>query len=228
MSELPPPPGSGSPTSGPFTGWAQLPPPPIVDTQPPWPPDDRAATRYESPPPPASRSGVGCLIAVLVAAAVLIGLVGLIALISFASGEDETSSSPSGTAPPASIDPDLLEPPELEPLEHDLDVFGEVGTCVSGGTYATVPCDQSHDAEVFARIPVPGETYPGAEVLQDEHAAACEDEFTSVAGKTSVQAGLIVVGSQPSEAAWEGGQHEVVCIASSFSGDNTGSITELR
>ena len=41
----------------------------------------------------------------------------------------------------------------------------------------------------------------------------------------SLAAGLVVVGSQPSEGAWDGGLHDIICLAVALGpGENTGSI----
>jgi hypothetical protein len=117
--------------------------------------------------------------------------------------------------------------PELAPLEHDFDLYGPTGTCVAAGTYAEVPCAEPHEGEVFTRLTVPGEEYPGSETLQSDYAARCDREFLTLAGETPPEAGLVVIGSQPSAAAWGNGLHDVVCIAMSGGSEpNVGSISD--
>ncbi|MCB1005909.1 MAG: septum formation family protein [Acidimicrobiales bacterium] len=172
-------------------------------------------------------------------------LAALIALVIGASGDDgtdearatptTTTDAPATTTTSTAATSTTAEAPDpsalladpsalgLPPLEHPFDAFGPDGTCV-GSTFSTVPCDEEHMGEVFAHLEVPGDEYPGAAALQSE-AARCEDRFTELTGERSLAAGLVVVGSQPSEGAWDGGLHDIICLAVALGpGENTGSI----
>lgn len=241
MSDLPPPPGSGGTGAGPFVQtWSPLsgsssPPPPSPlsgpSSTPPLPPSSPDDERYATPPPPSRRStGTGCLIAGTALVSLVVGVIATIAVVSlddgdaYSGGSSGTGAASAGSSESTAVPP--LELPDLPPLEHDLDLYGPVGTCVDGTTYANVTCEQDHGGEVFARLAVSGDEFPGADVLQDDYANTCEGEFDALAGESSAEAGLAVIGSQPSEAAWDNGLHEVVCIAMSFGGTNEGSIVD--
>jgi len=89
-----------------------------------------------------------------------------------------------------------------------------------------VACDQPHQKEVTAIVPVEGGAeYPGREALVDVIASECEEALTSYADNDTE--GVTATGQFPSTNSWDLGYHWVICIAESADGTLLeGSIRE--
>lgn len=76
-----------------------------------------------------------------------------------------------------------------------------------------VPCDDAHDNEVFATVAVAGgEAYPGPEELQDEGRARCATQLAGYVGNDPPARVEVIAYLFPTEAAWDDGDREVVCV----------------
>lgn len=94
-----------------------------------------------------------------------------------------------------------------------------VGDCFDGGQGTSVAsvtakkCDEPHDGEVYAVLPVsaPGDQYPGQTVVQNQG-----DEQCNTAAQTTVAPGapddLTYYVLSPSEATWRNGDRSTVCF----------------
>ncbi|MCV7284588.1 septum formation family protein [Mycolicibacterium wolinskyi] len=91
-----------------------------------------------------------------------------------------------------------------------------VGTC-----YASEPddgldesdevaCDQPHRAEVFAVFTVPGDTYPGDDVLE-KYTSRCSSEFAKYAAEDA--AGFDIDDLRPTRETWSSSDRTVKCLA---------------
>ena len=94
-------------------------------------------------------------------------------------------------------------------LEHDINIYGAPGTCLTSLDLSQVPCRVAHDIEVIALVDLGPEPYPGRSELARAVATACFAEVAAVdpAGE------FLSIASQPSEEAWSAGDHEAVCTA---------------
>lgn len=94
-----------------------------------------------------------------------------------------------------------------------------VGQCLDQPAAATaieevevVPCDDPHDLEVFAVVALPDGPYPGDSARSDAALAACTDRFAAYVGIEPSASELATGFLVPTEAAWDGGDREVVCL----------------
>ncbi len=103
------------------------------------------------------------------------------------------------------------------------DVFDlEVGDCFDSaelGEYVeqvpVVPCEEEHDAEVFASTQLTGDEFPGDEALFDEAWTYCEQAFTEFVGLAYEESALDMFPMYPVEEGWDDlGDREVLCIVS--------------
>lgn len=122
----------------------------------------------------------------------------------------------------------LADPAQVtEPAEI---YFGSLnpGHCANfshfgAGLVTVVPCDQPHNWEVLARLPVqsgPDGAYPGSASLFQEGASACSKLFDSL--PDSARSHLRPVPFIPSEQLWDQGYTEAWCFAESKIGKVTG------
>ena len=116
--------------------------------------------------------------------------------------------------------PDLPLPPDW-----DVDFWGPEGSCVDTAG-SPVACARVHMGEVFARVRIPGQAYPGEQELADEGTSRCNDAYLELTGESAGGRGVAIVPSPPSNRAWDGGQHRVVCLALSLGAGTRGSIAD--
>jgi hypothetical protein len=140
------------------------------------------------------------------------------------SGTSSTSSATTSTAPASSTTTGPTVPALPEPLEYTTSDFpGDPGSCVASD-FAPASCDQPHIEELFATPHIDGEDFPGITELQLDAAVTCENEFVALTGRSSADAGFVIVASQPTQTTWYGGFRKFGCYAAS-SEARTGSIT---
>jgi Domain of unknown function (DUF4190)/Septum formation len=107
----------------------------------------------------------------------------------------------------------------------------EVGDCLKDVPTGTsevmrvpkVSCDKQHRSEVFAIFKVPGDEFPGDDVIQSEYGEKCGpalDEYAPQATNDPLVRIDILV---PLREGWAKGDRDVVCIATSVF-EQTGSI----
>ena len=95
-----------------------------------------------------------------------------------------------------------------------------------------VPCDQPHDAEVYAEneLGVPeGAPYPGQEQVFEDADELCVADFEQFIGTPAATSALGIYRFIPSEATWPEGDRRVVCAVYDPSGAAlTGSLEGTR
>jgi hypothetical protein len=82
-----------------------------------------------------------------------------------------------------------------------------------------IPCDEPHDAEVYARISLdenPEATFPGDEAVLAGADGVCLEAFEAYVGAPYVDTELEIVHLRPNEAAWVRGDRVVVCAVVSI------------
>lgn len=119
----------------------------------------------------------------------------------------------------------------------DLEVFDlEVGDCFrdpteDGGTdtqsvesVEAIPCDEPHDAEVYANVDVSSEgpSFPGGEQLTALAEDRCLEEFEPYVGTTYEQSEYTYGWLVPSEQSWDDlGDREINCVLYTMDGATT-------
>ncbi len=102
----------------------------------------------------------------------------------------------------------------------DVSVFRlQVGDCVGGGTVGeltemeAVPCDETHQAEVYYLFDVPDGEFPGEEVLDTQAAEGCLGAFEDYVGIDYESSIYGVNYLQPSAESWDAqDDREIVCM----------------
>ena len=100
------------------------------------------------------------------------------------------------------------------------------GTCLNDiQEPEIVPCDEPHDAELFAVVRLDGTTFPGNEGVTREGGRLCLPEFERYVGGPVETSDLTGINVGPNEGSWRAGEREVACLLiSARSGDKlTGS-----
>ncbi len=87
------------------------------------------------------------------------------------------------------------------------------------GLAQTTGCGQLHDLEVYAVIPVVGQSYPGAQEVATFAGEECVNRFEPYVGVPHTQSSLGYDTYFPSEPAWERGDRNVVCTLLSETGE---------
>lgn len=118
-------------------------------------------------------------------------------------------------------------------------VEDDEGTCVdlaggSGARVTTVPCEDPHDAELYAVVTVgdrelaggPDDAYPGSEAVVAEAEAVCSDRFADYVGRPDNESSLDVVFLVPTATTWELGDRTMVCLVEDPSADLIASVAD--
>jgi hypothetical protein len=97
----------------------------------------------------------------------------------------------------------------------------EVGTCFNDAgdegafdytDFSVVGCDEPHDNEVYHLFDAPGgAAYPGNDQIAEVTRNGCLEAFEPYVGAPYTESAFAILPIPPSEASWEGGDHEVVC-----------------
>jgi hypothetical protein len=108
-------------------------------------------------------------------------------------------------------------------------VFGlRTGECVNLGANAlnvtVVSCAIRHDAEVFAIFKLPDTDWPGASAVQQDAGNGCESRLSGYLNPQLATADLTQEYIYPNQAAWQAGEHTVICEVRAVSGSLTGSV----
>jgi hypothetical protein len=108
------------------------------------------------------------------------------------------------------------------------------GDCLDNVPSASSPsltsCNSPHDAEVFAAFPLPGASWPGAAVLQQEAQAGCSSRLASYLNP-QLAVSLTQDYVYPGQAAWQVGTRTVVCEVRATTGQldqSVGSASATR
>lgn len=127
--------------------------------------------------------------------------------------------------------------PPAEAFYWDLDVgtcfndpnFGRPGSRVL--TVTVVPCDQPHDAELFAAISLQGDAYPGRAKLEQQVQQACPGPFQQYVGAPYGQSRYEIFYYYPLEDSWQRFRDRRVLDCAAIDPDRqklTGSVRGTR
>jgi len=132
------------------------------------------------------------------------------------SGDDAEASGESVDAFSLSIGDCILDPLEGESEGEVFDV-------------ESVDCEQSHDSEVFALIDHPAgedEAFVGTEEIVEFAGMSCEEEFEEFIGVSYAESEYFLTFLHPTDASWEDGDREVVCLVYDEDGPVSGSLQD--
>jgi hypothetical protein len=87
-----------------------------------------------------------------------------------------------------------------------------------------VPCNQRHNAQVFAQFAVPGSSYPGAAALQHQAAAGCHTRIAATINGSLVTSSMTLQYLFPESDSWAAGHRSITCLVVDSSADMTTSI----
>jgi hypothetical protein len=97
----------------------------------------------------------------------------------------------------------------------------KVGDCIeqnpaNGSTVSQLPrvaCDKPHEGEVFALLPVPGDTFPGESTIMREYQGKCLDALQSYSPTAAEDPDIRNFVLYPTQGSWDRGDRQVACIA---------------
>jgi hypothetical protein len=116
------------------------------------------------------------------------------------------------------------------------DVFSiRVGDCLNDSSVSDevteiplVPCSEPHDSQVYASIILPGDAFPGVDVVIAEADDACLDEFERFVGIRYVDSIYDFSYYFPTERSWAKGDREILCVIYDPAGEKlTGSLADV-
>jgi len=99
-----------------------------------------------------------------------------------------------------------------------------VASSPPNGYIWVVPCDQPHDAEVFANQSVTADTYPDDSNWADLATQYCGPAFSSYVGSDMGTSRLDVQYIRPTSTSWDAGNNQLVCFTVDPDGDRTSSV----
>ena len=88
-----------------------------------------------------------------------------------------------------------------------------------------VSCDEPHEGEVYAMIPVSGDTFPGQTAMQSEYERRCLSALDAYAPDAASDPAISSFLLYPSQETWSRGDRDVACIAITRD-KRTGSIKQ--
>lgn len=227
------PPGWGQSTQQ-SPGWGQQPgqqgqPTWSQPAQPGWgapgPPGPPGQPGWGTPPP--SGGSKNTLIFLIIAGVVLLLVVvgGVLAILAARDDGQTASDSTSGSGPRESVDAFSLEIGDciLDPLggEDEGEVFD----------VEAVDCAQPHDREVYALIDYPAgadANFVGDDEIQEFSGTSCEEQFEDFIGVSYAESEFFLTFLHPTEASWEDGDREVVCLVYDPAGPVTGTLRDAN
>jgi hypothetical protein len=74
-----------------------------------------------------------------------------------------------------------------------------------------VPCDEPHDNEIYFEYEIDGDDFPGADVVEQDSFARCEEEFEAFVGTPPADSELSAFPIYPTEQSWANGDRVVYC-----------------
>jgi putative regulator of septum formation/uncharacterized protein DUF4190 len=96
----------------------------------------------------------------------------------------------------------------------------QVGDCIEttpgdNSTVKTLPkvsCDKPHEGEVYALLPVSGDTFPGQTALRDEYGKKCESALGTYSPKAAADSAYQIYVLYPTQQTWDQGDRRVACL----------------
>lgn len=140
---------------------------------------------------------------------------------------DDTTEEAEPTAKPT------VAPTEMESWQLQL------GDCFSAhpgeeegvlGTVDVVPCEQSHESEVYAAMELPAGEYPGEAEVDTRAESFCEEEFEPFVGRPFLKSTLDASTLVPTEESWTlDDDREILCIIMGpFGAEEEGSLKDSK
>jgi hypothetical protein len=206
---------------------------------PPGPPG--APDAYGGAPPPPSapgRSGPPVGLLVGLGALALIVVVVLALVLTRDDGDDTatddvtttTAATATDDTEPATTTTATPETTVAGPAEADVFSLG-VGDCLVEETpdgevqsLPVVPCDQPHASEIYYLHIIEADGLPAAAEMESIARDECLPQFETFVGVPYEESALLVTWLEPTQASWDTGDRELLCIAVDPEGDATGSF----
>jgi len=88
-------------------------------------------------------------------------------------------------------------------------------------TVRVVPCNQPHNAQVFAVLAVPGSSYPGTAALQHQAATGCHARIAGSIDRSQVTNSMTLQYLYPESQSWSAGHRSITCLVVDSSNMNT-------
>ncbi|MBW5485003.1 septum formation family protein [Streptomyces bambusae] len=110
--------------------------------------------------------------------------------------------------------------------EDDPKDYKEEGSDIVGLTVNIVPCDQPHEGEVYAVLPLPDGPFPGMKKvisLANEKCSA-KTTLTDYVGAAEIPETLQIYFYAPQASSWDSGHRDLTCFLGDASGSSTGSV----
>jgi Domain of unknown function (DUF4190)/Septum formation len=79
-------------------------------------------------------------------------------------------------------------------------------------TVRVVPCDQPHNAQVFAVFPVAGSGYPGTTALQRRAAVGCHARIAGSINRSLITNSMTLQYLYPESQSWAAGHQSITCL----------------
>jgi hypothetical protein len=116
---------------------------------------------------------------------------------------------------PRDNDGNLTEPITMSVFDLEVgDCFDDPDDLAEISEIDAMPCDLSHDNEVFTILshPLSGEDWPGRDPIEETAFATCVEQFDVFVGVAYADSRLAVAYFTPTEDGWDAGDDEVVCF----------------
>ena len=159
---------------------------------------------------------------IFAACARLAGLTGVAVLVSgcaLASPVTANSSDPGEPSAPAGT---LVSIFDLELGACVLDRERPDGSDID--VVEVVPCEQPHDSELFARLAVTEDSFPGTDFLIQEGGTRCQSAFNDFIGVDFAQSVFDFTFYYPTPSSWVDGDQSIFCLAHEPGVQRTGSL----
>lgn len=140
----------------------------------------------------------------------------------------------SGCALASSITPSTTEVPPPDSTGTLVSIFDlELGACVLDrqrpdgadvDVVEVVPCEEPHDSELFARLAVTEDSFPGAEYLIREGGTRCQSAFADFIGVDFAESVYDFTFYYPTPSSWVDGDRSIFCLAHEPGAQRTGSL----
>ncbi|UUU41539.1 septum formation family protein [Streptomyces sp. NBC_00162] len=125
-----------------------------------------------------------------------------------------------------SVDAQDLRTGDCFNTNDDLKDFKEEGSDTLDPTVSTVPCDEPHEAEVYAVFPLPDGPYPGVKKIVSIGNEKCTatKALTDYVGDAELPDTLNIYFYGPHATSWALDDRDITCFLGYASGTSTGSF----
>jgi len=91
-----------------------------------------------------------------------------------------------------------------------------------------VECEQPHEAELFAKLALTEDSYPGTDYLINEGGSRCQEAFGDFVGLDFTESVLDFTYYYPTPSSWVDGDRSIYCLAIDPGLKTTGSLLGAR